>query len=127
MMESNNIKQSNHKKGTARLKFALISIWQGFLGIVSPFVIGIIFMLITGHGKGYDYYLGSEVVASIIIGMLFSLIWLFVSLPSFMWILFRYFEYKKKYILLPYLLYLLMALISILIMGIPNFLSFFGL
>lgn len=125
-MKYNLFKQRQSKKISITPKLIFISIWHGILGLAFPIVFGITFMLLTGHGKGYDYNLGSEVSVSVAIGLFLSLIWLLISLPSFMWTLFRYCEHKKKYILIPYLVFILMVLVSVLMIGVSRFLSFFG-
>lgn len=51
-----------------RLKLALTCIWEAIIAYTAPLCIGLIYMDITGHSKGYAYDLGSEVDISIAIG-----------------------------------------------------------
>lgn len=115
------------KEKTKNIKFIFLTIWEGILGFISPVVIGIIFMLITGHGKGYGYDLREETSFSIMFGVFCLIIWLMISLPTFIRPIIKYYEQKKLVVLIPCFTYFLMFLLSVLIMGISNFLSFFGL
>ena len=51
-----------------RLKLILACIWEAIIAYTAPMCIGLIYMDITGHSKGYAYDLGSEADISVAIG-----------------------------------------------------------
>ncbi len=110
-----------------KIKISIFSIWQGILGFISPVCIGVIFMMVTGHGKGYGYDLRGETDFSIMLGIIFLVLWLAFVLPVFIWQINNYCKYKKVFYLIPLFTFGFMFLISILVIGISNFLSFFGI
>lgn len=65
-----------------RLKDVILIIWFSLISLSSPLWVGIIYMWITGHSKGYGYDLGSEADISVFLGCVFLLFWLLAILPA---------------------------------------------
>ena len=57
-------------------------LWLAFISLISPVWTGLIYMDLTGHGKGYGYDLGAEADISAFFGIVLLLVWLAVLLPS---------------------------------------------
>ena len=55
-------------------KRAAVFFWLIFTGLVSPLWLGLVYMDLTGHGKGYAYDLGAETDISVIFGVVLLLI-----------------------------------------------------
>lgn len=114
-------------KTKEKLKVILYSIWQGILGLISPVCCGVIFMMLTGNGKGYGYDLRADTNFYIALGVFFLILWLIFVSPIFIWAIVKYSKHKIITYLIPCFVFLYMFFSSVLIMGIPNFFSFFNI
>ncbi len=111
-----------------KIKYALTFLWTSFLSFSFPLTLGMIFMCITGHSKGYDYDLGSEKGISIMCGVIGLVIWSALSIPPYIYIFKRTKEKKKAYALFLLIYFVLLFLLSIyLIGGWREFARFFNL
>lgn len=96
------------------------------MGILSPALVGILYMMVTGHGKGYDYDLRGETEFFIGIGVIGLILYLCLAIPGFLWSGREFFRTKRKTALLPCFLFGLGFFFSVFRMGFGNFLSFFA-
>ncbi len=117
--------QSKGKTGMGKPQLAIISMWQCLLGFLSPAFIGIIYMMITGHGKGYDYDLREETGFYVELGIIAVILYFCLIIPGFLWSGKAFCRIKKKTALLPCALFFVGFLITVCWMGFKNFLSFF--
>jgi hypothetical protein len=97
-----------------------------FTGLFSPFWIGGTYMLLTGHGKGYSYDMGSEAGISIIMGVIMLILWLTAVIPMIIWSCRKWSRQKQFYLSIPIVVFLLCFQIGIFVMGIDDFLKQFG-
>lgn len=81
------------------LSFALL--WHSAVSLLSAHYLGLAYMFITGHSKGYAYDLGSEKDVSIVFGIILLFIWLVTFLPVFGWLTKRFYREKKILAALP--------------------------
>ena len=65
-----------------RIIFAFL--WLGTAALFSPIWISFTFLCITGNGKGYGYDLRSEADISVMLGVVFLLLWLLMVVPVIM-------------------------------------------
>ena len=72
-----------------KIIFVINSLWSAIIAFTFPVCLGIIYMNITGHSKGYDYDLGSEKDISILLGIIELIVWLIFAIPSNVYILKR--------------------------------------
>ncbi|GKX66186.1 hypothetical protein [Inconstantimicrobium mannanitabidum] len=110
-----------------KVKLAIAFLWQGIIAFISPLWIGLIYMDITGHGKGYDYDLGSEVDIYIVEGIIALILWSIAILPVTMWLGLEFYEIKKRLATIPLLSFIILFVIGIAFIGLKNFLSAFGI
>lgn len=109
-----------------KIKLIFASIWLLFISAISPVWIGITYMNITGHGKGYAYDMGSEADIAIIIGVFLLLLWLISLLPIMVWLSMKLYRLKKHLLFIPLLAFAIIFIVSILIIGWSQFIAFFG-
>lgn len=110
----------------SRIIFILNFLWSSFIAFTLPVCIGVIFMSITGHSKGYAYDLGAEKDISVIIGFIELFVWLVLAIPSNIYVFKRISRKKKLYVLIPIILFAaLFCLCVYLIGGWVEFFSFF--
>ena len=113
------------KKQTAARAAAFL--WLSFTGLVSPAWTGLIYMDVTGHGKGYGYDLGSEADISVFFGVLLLAVWLGAVLPVMLRQCKNCRAKAKRLTPLPPAVFLLFYLLGIALMGWGEFLELFGL
>ncbi len=92
-----------------KVKSFILIIWFICISIISPFWTGIIYMYITGHGKGYAYDLGSEADISVFLGFVLLIPWLFAI-----------------FVCIPLFVFAVLFATGVYILGWRDFLSFFG-
>ena len=95
--------------------YCLNFIWTSFIAFSFPICFEMIFLCISGHSKGYGYDLGSEKDISVMFGLIGSLIWLALALPSNIYVFRKTLSKGKQYILIPIILYITLALACVII------------
>lgn len=65
-----------------RIQFIFLCMWTALVMFTMPFCLGLIYMDIAGHSKGYDYNLGSETDIWIMMGIIEFIIWGALVIPS---------------------------------------------
>ncbi len=100
-----------------KIIYCLNFIWAGFVAFSFPFCFAWIFLDITGHAKGYSYDLGPEKDVSIMLGCIELLIWLVLAVPSNVYVFLKTAKKGKQYLLIPIMLYIVLAIICISQMG----------
>ena len=95
--------------------YCLNFIWTSFIAFSFPICFEMIFLCISGHSKGYGYDLGSEKDISVMFGLIGSLIWLALALPSNIYVFRKTLNKGKRYILIPIILYIALALACVII------------
>ena len=86
-----------------KIIFAINALWSAIIAFLFPICLGIIYMDITGHSKGYAYDLGSEESISIMFGVVELIIWLIFAILSNVYILKKLVK-KNKYLFFLYFL-----------------------
>ena len=127
----------NHASGiiirvVSRLKQKIILsitfLWTCFLAFASPLIIGLIYMSVTGHGKGYDYDLGIERDVSIMFGVTDLIIFLALLLPSCIYVFSRFGKIGRAFTVIPTIAYIGLFIAGIYAIGGWNvFLSLFNI
>ena len=74
-----------------------------------------IYLFLTGHSKGYSYDLGAEKDFSIFLGCVGLLIWMVLSIPSYIYLVKKTYIKGKVYILVVVGFHIVLALIGLLI------------
>ncbi len=97
--------------------YALNFLYTCILAFLFPICFGWIYLDITGHAKGYSYDLGPEKEVSILLGAVELVVWLALSLPSVIFIFRKTAAKGKKFLLLPVLLWVILAILCILLIG----------
>lgn len=100
-----------------RMIYCLHFLWASLVAFSFPFCFARIFLDITGHAKGYSYNLGSEKELSILFGCIELLIWLIAAVPSNVYVFHKTAQKGKRYLIIPILLYMVLAVICIVLMG----------
>jgi len=100
-----------------RIIYCLNFLWTSIIAFSFPICFGWIFLDITGHSKGYSYNLGSEKDVSILFGCIELLIWLALSLPSYIYIFRKTITKGKRNLYVIIALYIALALICIIVSG----------
>ena len=113
----------NRMKG---IKFICASIWLSIVGIVSPAWIGLAYMNLTGHGKGYAYDMGSEANIAMLLGMILFGVWMVSLFPAMVWLCVKCYRFKKYFIIFPIIGFLLFFVAGIALAGRDWFIAFFG-
>lgn len=109
-----------------KIKNSVLIILFICISLASPLWIGIIYMNITGHGKGYAYNMDSEADIAIFFGVILLVLWLLAILPVTIWLCKKCCQKKKVLIWIPLLAFLILFVIGICILGWENFLELFG-
>lgn len=104
----------------------LLTVWLSLIGVISPIWTGFIYMNLTGHGKGYDYDMGSEADIAVAIGVLLVFFWLLAVLPAMILLCRKFFLYRKLFILIPIFGFVFLYCVGIQMIGWGAFLEFFG-
>ena len=110
-----------------KIKLAIAFTWQGIIAFISPIWIGMIYMYITGHGKGYGYYLGSEADIYIIEGVVALILWIIALFPVTIWLETKFYRIQKGMAIIPLLSFIIFFVIGITFIGLGEFLSAFGI
>lgn len=104
------------------------SVWTAIMAFLAPLCIGLIYMDITGHSKGYAYDLGAEKSVSVFMGFVGLVIWLMISVPSFVYVLKELKKRRTVYCLGAVLACLVLASIFIFgIIGWNEYIKIFGI
>ena len=97
--------------------YTLHLLWSAFIAFSFPFCFAWIALDITGHSKGMDYDLGEEKSLSILIGCVELFIWLLLALPSQIYVFVRTKKKGRRYLAVIYAVFVLLAALSIILMG----------
>lgn len=109
-----------------RILYILNFIWTSFVAFSFPICLGLVYMDITSHAKGYGYDLGSEKDVSIIMGIIELIIWIALAVPSHIYIFKRTVAKGKHYMIFKVVFYLLLSFLCIYLIGGWNeFMRFF--
>lgn len=100
----------------SKICFILSYLWTSVMMFFAPICIGIIYMDITGHSKGYSYDLGPEKDISIGIGIFELIIWLALLIPPSI-SLFRKIHGKKIFIVISLAWYVLLFITGVMFIG----------
>lgn len=96
-----------------KIIYLLGLVWNCFTAFSFPICLALIFTSVTGNSKGYDYDLGAEREVSVLVGLVMLIIWLFLAVPSGVYV-FRKTAEKSSYLLIPLMsVYLLLAVICV--------------
>ena len=109
-----------------KLKFVLTTVCLSFVSIISPTWIGIIYMHITGHGKGYGYDMSAESDISVLIGIILLGLWIISIFPAMAWLSKKCYNFKKTFIFAPLIGFVMLFILGIFLLGLNEFVSFFG-
>ena len=109
-----------------RLKLTAAMVWQGAAAFLSPVWIGIVYMDITGHSKGYAYDLGIEKDISIMIGTVELVLWILAVVPVTVWLEKQMLKIRKRMAAVPFLWFVLWFASGLAVMGWKEFLKAFG-
>lgn len=100
-----------------KILFVIISLWSAIIAFTFPVCLGIIYMNITGHSKGYDYDLGSEKDISILLGIIELIVWLIFAIPSNVYILKRISKRNKILLAIYSVIFFVLSIACILLIG----------
>ena len=92
-----------------KIIFAINVLWSAIIAFSFPICLGIIYMNITGHSKGYGYDLGSEKSISIMLGFVEMIIWLIFAIPSNVYIIKKLAKKNKGLIFLYFVLFVIIS------------------
>ena len=87
------------------------------MSIISPIWVLIIYMDITGNGKGYGYDLGEEVIIYEFIGTILLGLWILFTIPAMVWLCVKCYYMKKIYIIIPIIGFIILFNVSIFMLG----------
>ena len=100
-----------------KINFVLVAIWLSFMSVISPICILIIYLDLTGNGKGYGYDLGEEVGVYAFIGTILFGLWILFIVPAMIWICAKCYYMKKIFIIIPIIGFIILFNISIIMLG----------
>lgn len=100
-----------------KIIFVINAVWSAILAFLFPIGLGIIYMDITGHSKGYAYDLGSEKSISIMFGVVELIIWLIFAIPSNVYILKKIVKKNKYLFFLYFILFVILSGVCIFLLG----------
>lgn len=106
--------------------YIIISIWLLFVSLISPICTGLIYMNLTGHGKGYGYNMGSEADIAVFFGVIELILWIYAVFPALMFLCIKFYRKKKSMFFIPIAVFLMSYLFSASMFGWDNFLKLFG-
>lgn len=110
----------------SKVIYALNFLWSSIIAFSFPICLGLIYMCITGHSKGYDYDLGSEKDISIMFGCVELLIWLALAIPSNIYVFKKTKERGTFYVIIPVIVFIMLFILCVhLIGGWNEFVRFF--
>lgn len=100
-----------------KIIFAINALWSAIIAFSFPICLGIIYVDISGHSKGYDYDLGSEKSISIMFGVIELIIWLILAIPSNVYTLKKLAKKNKCLFILYFILFVILSGVCILLLG----------
>lgn len=100
-----------------KIILAINVLWSAIIAFSFPICLGIIYMDITGHSKGYGYDLGSEKSISIMLGFVEMIIWLIFAIPSNVYIIKKLAKNNKVLIFLYFVLFAILSGACIFLLG----------
>lgn len=109
-----------------RIKIIFSVFWFAFVSVISPAWMGLIYMNITGHGKGYAYDMGSEADIAVFFGIVELILWLIAFVPVMISLCKKGYEYKKLFVYIPFFVFLLLFGIGVFVIGWNQFIRLFG-
>ncbi len=107
-------------------KAALLSVWCALMSLASPFIVGCIYMDITGHGKGWGYDMGSEADIAVAGGVFLLIFYLLTFVPAFLSLCISCYKRKKILVFVPAASFLFLFAAGIWLLGWQEFLKLFG-
>lgn len=110
-----------------RFRLVIGFIWLGIMGFLSPVWFGLIYMDITGHGKGFGYDMGSEAEVAVFFGVFELVVWLAVAAPVAVWLCRKCYGMRPLYVVFPVLTFILPFCTTVFAMGWGEFLRLFGI
>lgn len=108
-----------------RIKFISTALWSALISIISPTWLGITYMDLTGHGKGYGYDMGSESEVAVLSGVILLILWFFAFVPAVVSLCRSCYHYNKKSVWIPLIVCFLLFIFGIYIVGWDDFVSLF--
>lgn len=109
-----------------KVKNFILILWFLFISIISPLWTGIIYMNITGHGKGYAYDMGSEADIAVFLGIVFLIFWLLAILPVTAVLCKKCYKKRKISVFMPLLAFIILFTAGIYILDWKEFIGLFG-
>ncbi len=100
-----------------KILFGINALWSSIIAFSFPICLGMIYMDITGHSKGYDYDLGTEKGVSIMFGVIALIIWLLLAIPSNVYILKRLVKKNKCLLFVYFIIFVALSCGCILLLG----------
>lgn len=100
-----------------KILFVVNSLWSAIAAFTFPVCLGIFYMDITGHSKGYSYDLGSEKDISILLGIIELIVWLILAIPSNVYILKRLSKRSKMLLAIYFVIFLFLSAVCIWLLG----------
>ena len=101
----------------SKLIFGLNFLWACVIAFSFPVYLGVIYLWITGHAKGYGYDLGSEADVSVMMGCFMLLIWLILAIPSNIYVFKKVKAKGTFYVIILVVIFLLLAALGIHLLG----------
>lgn len=109
-----------------KIVLIVCSIYIILIGFISPIWVGLVYMSITGHGKGYSYDLGSEADISIFMGSIGLLLWIVAIVPILILTCKRMRAIHKGLILVPIAIFVICFVAGVSSFGLTEFLRCFN-
>lgn len=100
-----------------KLLYAISFLWTGWIAFSAPVCLGLIYMHITGYGKGYDYNPGDEKEISVFLGWIELLVWLAAAILPTIRVIRKTKEKGRRYLFVPIAVYAVLFLSGILAIG----------
>ena len=114
-------------KAMKRCGIVIVCLWEGLMGLATPFYAGAVFMLLTGNGKGYGYDLRGETDISVCLGIVGVFLWGLAVIPLVIWLIRELRKLDKKWSRLPFFFFGGLCLIGIFLLGWDHFLALYGI
>lgn len=108
----------------SKIPIILNLILSAIIAFTFPICLGLIYMDITGHSKGFDYNLGSEKDVSVAMGIIELAVWLLIAVPSNVYV-FRSLKNKRYALIIISTYFALFMLCIFMIGGWNEFAHFF--
>lgn len=100
-----------------KLLFAVNFLWTSLIAFSAPVCLGLIYMDITGHGKGYDYPLGDERDISVFLGWIGLRVWLAAAILPAIFVIRKTREKGRRYLFILIAVYAVLFLSGIFAIG----------